>query len=473
MRILLISANRERMPYPVAPLGLAYIAGALKEEGHDVRAVDLCFSSDLHGDLVQILNDFAPDLIGISLRNLDNLTYPSSLSYLSELEEEVRILRRHTSAPLVIGGSGFSLTFLPLMRRLDVDFGVVGEGERSIVRLVQQLHRGDSPEEIPGVLIRGRDEFLPPLPLESFGLPDRSVLDNRRYLKEGGMANLQTRRGCPFQCIYCTYPLLEGSRVRVRDVRLVVRELQDLQSDYGVDYIYFVDDIFNYPPDYTEALCREMIIQGVKVRWTAFVNPQFLTATMARLMIEAGCAGVELGIDSGSPQILRNYGKGFGVEDIERASHLCRGVDLNFALYLLLGGPGEDQGTLQETFGLMDRLVPTAVIVMVGVRIYPHTPMQEIAVREGVVQRGDDLLEPTFYISPLIGPERLIEFVTEGAMQRQGWIVPGLEINISPQLMEGIRKFGLRGPLWELAGRMKRPRRRPLRSGHGGHGLSG
>ncbi|RLB06833.1 MAG: B12-binding domain-containing radical SAM protein [Deltaproteobacteria bacterium] len=463
MQILLISANRERMPYLVAPLGLAYIAGALKAQGHSVRAIDLCFCSDPEGDLIRVLEDFPPDLIGISLRNLDNLTYPSSVSYLPELEEVVEILRCRTSSPIVIGGSGFSLAPVPLMQRLDVDYGIVGEGERSMVKLVRSWQEGISPQGIPGVLIKGKDEFLPPHPLEPLGDPDRNVLDNRRYLEEGGMANIQTKRGCPFNCIYCTYPLLEGKRVRLRDVGEVVRELKQLQGDQGVDYVYFVDDIFNFPPDYTEALCREMIAQGVKIKWTAFVNPRFLTPEIAQLMARAGCEGVELGVDSGSAQILRNYGKGFGVEDIVRACRLCREVDLNFALYLLLGGPGEDARSVQETFTLMDRLAPTAVIIMLGIRIYPYTRLQELAVREGMIKRGDDLLEPKFYISPLIGPERLIELVTEGAMQRRGWIVPGLEINISPRLMEGIRKFGLRGPLWELAGKMKRARMHPLR----------
>ncbi len=459
----MISANRERMPYPVAPLGLAYIAGALQAAGHDVRAIDLCFSSDLKGDVLQVLEDFPPDVIGISLRNLDNLTYPASISYLPELEETVATVRRRTLAPLVIGGSGFSLAPLPLMQRVDADFGVVGEGEEAVVRIVECLEKGAVPHGIPGVLTRGRDEFLPPRPLELFGAPDRGILDNAGYLKEGGMANLQAKRGCPFNCIYCTYPLLEGNRVRVRAVREVVRELQDLQAEQGADYIYFVDDIFNYPPDYTEALCREMIAQGVTLRWTAFVNPLFLTSEITALMAEAGCEGVELGIDSGSSKILRSYGKGFGVDDIRRASRHCREAHVNFALYLLLGGPGEDEGTLRETFELMDRLSPTAVIVMVGIRIYPDTPLQEIAGQEGVITRDDVLLEPRFYISPLIGHERLIELVTEAAMGRRGWIVPGLEINISPLLMEGIRKFGMRGPLWELAGRMKRPRMHPLR----------
>jgi radical SAM superfamily enzyme YgiQ (UPF0313 family) len=463
MRILLISVNRERMPYPVSPIGLGYIAGALKAERHDVRAIDLCFSTAIEHDLHRIIEDFPPDAIGISLRNLDNLTYPSSLSYLPELEETVAIVRRYTPAPLVIGGSGFSLAPLPLMRRVDLDFGIVGEGEDSMVELVGRLQEGASPHGIPGVLIKGEQGFSPPRPLASFHAPDRGVLDNQRYLKEGGMANLQTKRGCPFDCIYCTYPLLEGKRCRTRAVAEVVQEIKQLQTEHGADYIYFVDDIFNYPPDYTAVLCREMIAQKAIIKWTAFVNPRFLTAELCALMAKAGCQGLELGIDTGSTKMLKAYGKGFEKEDIARAARYCQEADLPFAVYLLLGGPGEDEATLQESFALMDSLSPTAVIVMLGIRIYPHTGLQEIAVQEGLIAQADDLLEPGFYISPLIGSERLIEKITEAAMQRQGWIVPGLEINISVPLMEGMRKFGLRGPLWELAGRMRRPRMRPLR----------
>jgi radical SAM superfamily enzyme YgiQ (UPF0313 family) len=462
MRILLISANRERMPAPVAPLGLAYIATALQAAGHDVRVIDLCFSADLQCDVLESVEESRPDIIGISLRNLDNLTYPASISYVPELEETVAIVRRRTAVPIVIGGSGFSVAPLALMQRLDLDFGVVGEGEESMVQLVQRLERGASPQGIPGVLIKGKDEFTPPLPLVSFHAPDRGVLDNAQYLKEGGMANLQTRRGCPFNCIYCTYPLLEGKRVRVRDVAEVVRELRDLQDNQGADYIYFVDDIFNYPLDYTVALCREMVAQRVTVKWTAFVNPRFLTSEITQWMARAGCQGVEIGIDSGSSKILKTYGKDFGVVDIMRACQHCRETSLNFALYLLLGGPGEDEGTLQETFDLMDRLAPTAVIIMQGIRIYHKTALQEMAIQEGLIVRVDDLVKPRFYISPLIGPERLTQLITETAMGRRGWIVPGLGINISRRLMEGIRKFGVRGPLWELAGRMRRPRIRPL-----------
>ncbi len=109
MKVLLISVNREKMPSPVFPLGLAYIARALREAGHSIEAIDLCFSQDVQQELEGVLQRFQPEVIGLSLRNLDNLTYPNSISYLKEVEEIIQVCRRFSRAKLVMGGSGFSL----------------------------------------------------------------------------------------------------------------------------------------------------------------------------------------------------------------------------------------------------------------------------------------------------------------------------------------------------------------------------
>jgi hypothetical protein len=134
---------------------------------------------------------------------------------------------------------------------------------------------------------------------------------------------------------------------------------------------------------------------------------------------------------------------------------------VNHCHYLLFGGPGESEDTIEETFHLMDELDPTAIIAMLGIRIYPGTEMEQISLIEGVIGEDTNLIFPAFYISPALGGN-LEKIIREKALQRRRWIVPGLEINITRNLMEGIRRFGIRGPLWELVGRMKRPRVRPL-----------
>lgn len=463
MRILLISVNRERMPAPVFPLGLAYIARALKEKGHQIEVLDLCFSQEPSQEIKKIILRFQPDLIGLSLRNLDNLTYPSSLSYLEELKEAISICRQFTPSKLVLGGSGFSLAPKELFMELDVDFGIIGEGEEILVKLVESLERRESLSSLPYLLIKGE-----PIPPKIEGarsslslIPERSFFKSERYLREGGMLNLQTKRGCPFSCIYCTYPLLEGREVRVRKIEEVIDEIRSLIQE-GADYLYFVDDIFNYPPSYAEELCRKMVREQLKVRWNAFIHPGFLSKELLKWMKEAGCAGIEFGTDSGSSKMLQQYRKSFSQEEVIRASKLCEELQVNYCHYLLLGGPGEDERTIEESFRLMDQLNPTAVIAMLGIRIYPGTELQRLALLEGLIQKDTNLAYPFFYISPNLDG-RLEEVVREKAMERRQWIIPGLEINISNPLMEQIRKFQIRGPLWELVGRMKKPRIKPLK----------
>ncbi len=465
MKVLLISVNRERMPAPVFPLGLAYIAGALKEGGHSVEVIDLCFSQDVVKELEEMLIRFEPDLIGLSLRNLDNLTYPLSISYLKEVEEVISVCRRVSSSKLVIGGSGYSLAPQELLRHLDVDFGVIGEGEEVLLALVHCLEHHHPITPSPHLLVK--EEGSPPClrgaQASHRSTPDRTLFSPRRYLEEGGMLNLQTKRGCPFSCIYCTYPLLEGKRVRLREVDEVVEEIRYLVQELNIDYLYFVDDIFNYPIPFAENLCRRMIQKRLEVRWSAFVHPRFLTEDLLKWMVEAGCAGIEFGTDSGSAKMLRHYKKSFTVEDVVQASRLCSKLEVNHCHYLLFGGPGEDEETLEESFRLMDQLDPTAVIVMLGIRIYPGTELEELSLSEGIIQRETSLIYPHFYISPDLSG-RLEEIVREKALERRQWIVPGLEINVTQNLMEQIRRFHVRGPLWELVGRMRRPRIKPLKS---------
>jgi radical SAM superfamily enzyme YgiQ (UPF0313 family) len=462
MKIFLISVNRERMPFPVFPLGLAYIAKALREAGHQIEVTDLCFSQEVSVDLKNSLRHFQPDLIGISLRNLDNLTYPTSISYLSEVEEVIRVCHQFTSSPLVIGGSGYSLTPKELLQKFDVDFGIVGEGEEVFLQLVKHLEKGDALSPSPHFLMK--EKPFPPLiegarvfPIQS---PDRTFFETHRYLEEGGMGNIQTKRGCPFSCIYCTYPLLEGKKIRVRETEEVAEEIQRLVEE-GVDYVYFVDDIFNYPPTDAEALCRQMVRRKINVKWSAFINPSFLNETLLQWMKEAGCVGVEFGTDSGSPRMLDNYKKSFTREDIIQSSRICSKLMVNQCHYLLFGGPGEDEQTIEESFHLMDQLDPTAVIAMLGIRIYPGTELERIALSHGVIRQDSNLIYPHFYISPALAG-RLTKIIQEKALARKRWIVPGLEINITQNLIEQIRRFRIRGPLWELVGRTKRPRIRPL-----------
>ena len=452
MRILLISVNREASPYPVAPLGLAYVAGAACQDGHTVSLVDLCFSTDPGATIAAAVAQARPDLIGISIRNIDNLTFPASASYLAEIASAVASIRAVSATPLVAGGPGFSIFPERLLAFFDLDYGVVGEGEEIFRLLAADLEAGRPVGRLAGLLRRGDPPGAatpaPPGP-NGHRVPARDLLDNRAYLERGGMANLQTKRGCPFACAYCTYPHISGTRVRLRPPGEVAEELAGMTA-HGLDEIFFVDDVFNWPPEHALAVCDAIQARGLRLRWTCFASPAGMSPTLASAMKRAGCRGVEFGADSASPSMLRALAKPFPQEELRAAAAACRAVDLPAAYYLIFGGPGETAETIAETAAVLDELEPHAVLAFLGIRVYPGTPLHRVALQDGVVEPTDDLLAPRFYISPLLGAEGLQALLQRHAERRPAWVVPGLGIRFDPTLLAALRRSGRRGPLWDL-----------------------
>lgn len=460
MNILLVSANRERSPYPVFPIGLAYLVPPLASAGHKISVLDLCFADDPKDALAQALSTFSPDAAIVSIRNIDNVTFPASRSYLQGVKDIINPLRG--KIPVILGGSGFSLMPLEVLSFLGADYGVVGEGEEVLPPLLEAIAAGTRPHPLPGVLTRGESKWLPPEPVQNIGTPDRTLFDLSRYHCEGGMANVQTKRGCPFACTYCIYPLLEGSVPRLRPIGEIIRELRLLVDRFNVSYIYFVDDIFNYPPDFALELCRQMARERLPLKWSAFVNPGFVDAPILQAMLEAGCDAVEFGTDSGSPRLLKNLGKSFTADTIREASRLCRESGVDFAHYILFGGPGEDEETILETFGLMDEVDPTAVIAMTGIRIFPGTTIYQQALADGIITPETPLLEPAFYLATGIR-DTICDIVARETGQRKNWVVPGMEINISDAMLQAVRNFQIKGPLWKLMKRVGRSHAKPLK----------
>lgn len=463
----MVSANRERDPSPVFPLGLAYLAGPLEAAGHAARLLDLCFAPDVPAAVRRALDELAPRVVLVSVRNLDNVTWPSSRSYVEGVREVVDLCRER--AFVVLGGSGFSLEPVRLLGATGAHCGVVGEGEEVLPRLLERIEAGLPLSGLPGVVVAGATEVVRPRIPASVGTPSREVFDVSRYLTDGGAANVQTKRGCPFGCVYCTYPVLEGSVVRTRRAGDVVRELRALVDAHRVDYVEFCDDIFNFPEAAARELCEAMIAEDLRLSWSAFVNPGHLDARLVDLMVRAGCDAVELGTDSGSDRMLRSLGKSFTVDEVRAASRLCRDAGVATAHYLLFGGPGEDGETISESVALMDELEPDAVIVMVGIRVYAGTELHGRAVEEGVVAPDQCLLEPVFYpAEPAL--RRIAERVAAEAASRRTWIVPGLDVNTSTGVLEMLRRRKERGPLWKILGRRAtwRGRVRPVVVGGAG-----
>lgn len=446
MRVLLFSLNKEVLPEPAFPLGLAFIAAALDRAGHDLQVFDLCVQ-DI-AELAPVIEAFQPEVVALSLRNVDNVAYPETTTYLPHYQEVFAVLRRLTDAVLVLGGPGYSLFAERLLLTLRADYGVVGSGEAVVVRLLAALRDQEDVTTIPGLLIRRGDTVVrgqgAPAPAGWY-TPLHEKFPLEHYQAIGGMATVQTKRGCPFTCIYCSYPVLEGRQAKLRPVAEVVAELRSIRAR-GIREVYFVDSVFNNPPDYAKELCWAMLAARLDLKWTCYAAPLHFDAELAALFVESGCLGVEFGTDSLSPTMLTNLGKSFSVAEVLAISALCHEQKLPFCHAILVGGPGETRETLQETVANLATTRASAVIFMTGLRIIPATRLYDIALAEGVIGPDTDMIEPRFYLSPAIQP--LEPEINRLSRLHKTWIFPGHQIRCSEQLAKFMRERGARGPLW-------------------------
>lgn len=455
LRVLLISANTEKIPDPVFPIGAAYVAAAAERHGHHVATLDLCFLEAMRPALEASVRALQPDVIAISLRNLDSSAYPLNTSYIDDYKQLVDGVRELTDAPVVLGGAGFTVMPASIMEYLGADIGVVGEGEVAFPWVLERLARRETLAATPefrcervdrGVCVSTTNRLRE---LDVAGLPSRDHFDMATYYARGGALNIQTKRGCYFECVFCSYPLIEGSKVRMRRPMAVADEIESVREEHGVRHWFFVDNIFNMPIRHCKEVCEELAARELDIEWSAYLNPKFVDAELCRLMARSGCKAIEFGTDTGSAAMIRNLKKEFEPDDLRKASALCHQHGLKFCHSLIFGGPGETQDTVSETLALMDEIQPTAVIAMTGIRILPGTEMVEIALRDGQLDGDDNLLYPKFYIAPTLGDE-LIERIESYARLHSNWIVPGKGIKMNVRVLQRLRERKIKGQLWRL-----------------------
>lgn len=450
MRILLISLNTVDVPFPVFPIGLAYLHSALEASGHEVDVFDLLIQDSQA--LQDLLESNRFELIGLSLRNIDNVRADDPQGYLAQVENIVAKVRAVSSARLVLGGAGFSIFPQELMELLPVDFGLAGEGEYSLPALASVLERGaDSFEEIPGLLYRAHDGAIikssaPARPILSVPPMRPPTAWVQAYLAKGAIFNSQTQRGCPLHCSYCTYPIIEGARTRARQPKDLVAELRYLE-ELGVRYVFFVDSVFNTSRAHVRRIADAIGEADLKMEWGCFLRPQGWQVDDFKSMQQCGMRHVEFGTDSFCDTMLANYGKSFRMRQVVAASQAAAEARVHFCHFLIFGGPGETVQTLEQSLVNSREWADGLIFAFPGVRVYPGTPVWQKLKNEGYAL-ADNLLQPFFYCTPELPAERIMERLRGHCKEDTRWY-PGDLPEAFFQLVPKLRRKGIQGPLWE------------------------
>ncbi len=409
MRVLLVYSNQTHDLLPAPPIGLSYVASAAQRAGHAVHFLDLLISTNPLQDLRNAVRRFQPQIVGFSVRNIDNVVHQRLTRHLGVLGEMLALVRQECDAPVILGGPAISVLGPAALQHLDADFAVIGEGEVTLPLLLQAIEQGGDYRGLEGVCYRrdGKIHSTPMARLPHFAASGmQHWIDWPAYERRGGTWALQTKRGCPLSCNYCTYPSIEGRNLRRRTPREVVDEIEQVSASVGPRTFEFVDSTFNLPASHAMAICEEIIRRKLKVNLTAMgVNPLNTSKELFALMKRAGFNSMMITPEAANDSMLRNLHKGFSMENVLRTAQLARESGIHSTWFFMLGGPGETRDTVEQTLAFAERELSGGKflsIFMTGIRILPGTDLARSAMAEGYLQPDVDLAQPVFYFSPQV-----------------------------------------------------------------------
>ena len=465
MRTLLINTNRFKQPWPVIPFGLCSIAASVENAGHKVQVLDLCFSANCLHDMSKAISKFSPDLIGISIRNIDNCAGYNTLFLLKNVKEEIiDPLKRVFSGPIVIGGPSVGISGPEMLFFLDLEYAIQGDGEAAIVELLNRFEGKLSVNGLRGLVRRKGNRIVennPPFLVTDLNLlpltnPHRYI-DLRSYRKFNSHLQIQTKRGCALKCFYCVYNKIEGCYYRLRNPQLIADEIECLVKETKINYIEFTDSTFNIPLNHAKAVLRAIDAKGLDLNLrTMGLNPGAIDEELAELMKKVGFRDVDLGVEAGCNAMLKSLEKNFNKDDILRAGKILHEKGIPITWYLLLGAPGETKKTLAETFETINSAASKwdLINIGVGIRIYNGAPIAKLAQRENPSCTKDNFLHPVPYSPKNLNLDAVKNITKRTALRYPNYFMFDEDEN-TPLivLMIGaifLRIFAPRQPIWKI-----------------------
>jgi radical SAM superfamily enzyme YgiQ (UPF0313 family) len=385
-KILLINSNRFKHPWPVIPFGLCYLATVLEyNEKHDVFFLDLCFSPDCEKEIKKTIQSFEPDVIGISIRNIDDTGGYNVHFLLEDVKKDViDFCKKEFRGPIVIGGPSVGISGKEMLGYFDLEYAICGDGETAMAAFVKRIEDHVSPEGLRGLIIRRDNKIIqdsePDRVQDLDALPFPKLmryLNLDLYRRFGSPVLVQTKRGCAFSCSYCTYNQIEGKQYRLRDPGRIANEIEILVKETGINHIEFADSIFNVPLAHAKEVLRSLINKKLKLRLhTMGLTPAAVDEELIDLMKLAGFNEVDIGIESTCNIILKNLSKGFKLDDVKKTAELLKEKNMPATWFVILGAPVETHETVYETLNSIRAIISKwdLVFVSTGVRVYNGSP---------------------------------------------------------------------------------------------------
>ena len=400
MIFLMTTAPPENLPWSVPmrlpPLGLSYVAAALEKAGFKIEMLDNYLLQKPIDDVKQMISRLNPEIVGITC---SSASYPRCVETAKAVKEALPFCK------VVVGG--WHPSYMPdsMLQHPEIDYVVMGEGERAMTELATCITKGEDAEAVAqiagvayrheGKIVKTTQEFIKDL--DEVPFPARHLLPMHLYereipfLKAKPFDTMNVVRGCPFNCAYCETRRLWGQMCRAFSPRRVVDEIKHMGTNYGTKGIYFVGDNFTINKKRTIELCELIRKSKLDIEWVCDTRADMVSRDLLKSMKEAGCRTIWFGVESGSPRILEKLNKGITNEQTNQAFKLCREEGIQIACSFILGIPGETVEDMKVTYKFAKKLDPDWCQFNVFVAV-PGSGLYDEVMQKGLCDREEGFL---------------------------------------------------------------------------------
>lgn len=404
MKVLLINPNRYRYP-PVPPIGIEYVACSLEKNGHDVEILDLCFSDNIYQDIEECINIIEPEIVGISVRNIDTVLYHTNEFFLDEIRDIIKFIKSNFNIRVVAGGIGLSTNPEGVVDYIGADVGVVGPAEDIINMLIDDCKNNRLKKQIYHGFIK-KDINCKRLLFN---------IDYEKYYRNGGIAGFETHKGCSSSCPYC---IEANKRVFFKSIDFVISEIKEFVLS-GFNHFHLCDSEFNEDLDYAVEFCEALKKSSLEIQWTAYMKPSEFSRKLLKLMKETGVYLITLTVDSYRKCTMY-------WSDVEKFVFTAKPLGIKVAIDFLTGFPYEKDEEIYENINILKRLLPDRISVNTYIRLYKTTRISKMILGDDELRKNiigytndESLLRPIFYnhitidkLKEIIGNDPI--FIIEG-----------------------------------------------------------
>lgn len=365
----------------VMPLGIASIAAYLRQNGISVGIIDAEAEDLSISDLKLKINKIKPEIVCITTMT------PTIHNDLAAAK-----IAKDSGAIVVMGGPHINAMPKETLQLDYIDFGIRGEGEYPTLKLIEAIDRKISYQDVPGLVWKDQNKHIimnnPYIHnnIDELPFPARDLLPYEKYfslISKGRLTTICPGRGCPFTCGFC-FKQPSDNKVRFRNPKLVVDEVEEVINKYGIQEINFVSDTMTVKKDFIEDFCNELLARNINVSWIAPTRVDCITPELLKLMKKAGCRSLRFGVESGSPEILKLIGKDTNLEQVIQAFKWTKEAGIEAFAYLIIGYLNETEETVRQTLDFVRKIKPDLLMYNIATPL-PSTRLFNQTVQAGLI----------------------------------------------------------------------------------------